>query len=317
MNSISVVIPCYNASAHLAEALESVLLQTRQPKEIIVVDDRSTDDSVAIARRFPVRVVQLRENVGCGAARNEGYRAATGDVVANLDGDDRWEPNHLEVLGGLFDAHPDAGVAATGVRYFGGQDKPRLPRMPDGVPQMMFWECFRATPVPSPSSGARRSALLEVVGTYNDRHGSAEDFGRWLWLSLSNKFVGSHQITGLYRWHDAQLSSRPELQRVSMHRYRLELIAHLWRIGQDDVAAEAERRELAYWTADLRDMWQGRHVEAMRGLLSLAPQLPGASARLVRTYERRASLSPLIARTWDRMPLGARGVVKRLVAAVR
>ena len=317
MNSISVVIPCYNASAHLAEALESVLAQTRQPKEIIVVDDRSTDDSVAIARRYPVRVVELPENVGCGAARNEGYRHATGDVVANLDGDDRWEPNHLETLGALFDAHPDAGVAATAVRYFGGQDKPRLPRLPDGEPTEMFWECFRSVPVPSPSSGARRSALLQVVGKYNDRRGYAEDFGRWLWLSLNHKFVGSHQITGGYRWHDAQLSRRPEQQRLAVHEYRLELIAHLRQTGRHEMAAEAERRELGYWLDDLRDLWQGRRVEAMRALIAMAPLIPGASATMVRTYRWRASLSPFIARTWDRVPLGARGAVKRLVAAVR
>src|SRR5262245_48814013 len=87
--SISIVVPCYNGALYLRETLESALAQTVPPLEVIVVDDGSTDDSVAIARSFgnAVRVV-CQQNKGVSAARNNGIQHATGDYIMFLDGDD-------------------------------------------------------------------------------------------------------------------------------------------------------------------------------------------------------------------------------------
>src|SRR5687768_15522377 len=86
--SISVVIPCYNNAAHLAETLASVRAQSRKPLEVIVVDDASTDDSAAVVRGFEgVRLLGLERNSGTSLARNTGLFGARGDMVAWLDGD--------------------------------------------------------------------------------------------------------------------------------------------------------------------------------------------------------------------------------------
>ena len=95
--SVSVVIPCYNAAAYLRETLDSALGQTHPPLEVIVVDDGSTDDSAAIAQSYgpPVRVIR-QENQGESVARNRGIDEAKGDWIAFLDADDLWKPTKLQ-----------------------------------------------------------------------------------------------------------------------------------------------------------------------------------------------------------------------------
>jgi hypothetical protein len=94
--TISVIIPCHNAAAFIADALRSVLAQTVPALEVLVIDDGSTDDSAKRAEAFgpPVRVMR-QENRGVSAARNRGLDAARGDWVAFLDADDLWLPNKL------------------------------------------------------------------------------------------------------------------------------------------------------------------------------------------------------------------------------
>ena len=98
---ITVVVPLYNGGPFIEEALRSVNQQTRQADEVIVVDDGSSDDGPAIVRRlageFPVWLI-TQANAGQSAARNVGVEQAHGDVVAFLDQDDIWYPDHLERL---------------------------------------------------------------------------------------------------------------------------------------------------------------------------------------------------------------------------
>ena len=95
--TVSVVIPAYNIEGYVSRAIESVLAQTRRPHEIIVVDDGSTDETAEIIKKFAPRVCCLhKENGGLSSARNAGIRAATGEWMAFLDGDDEWLDNCLE-----------------------------------------------------------------------------------------------------------------------------------------------------------------------------------------------------------------------------
>jgi glycosyltransferase involved in cell wall biosynthesis len=103
---VSVVIPTYNRRRFIAEAVDSALGQTWSDLEVIVVDDGSTDDTVALLdRRFgrKIRVVRLPTNRGQSTARNMGVAVATGEVVAFLDSDDVWLPHKLERQLPLFD----------------------------------------------------------------------------------------------------------------------------------------------------------------------------------------------------------------------
>lgn len=94
---VSIVIPCYNGARYLAPAVESALDQTHPRCEVLVVDDGSTDESVAIAERYAPRVRLLRgDHAGACAARNKGLSAATGTFVQFLDADDLLAPNKIE-----------------------------------------------------------------------------------------------------------------------------------------------------------------------------------------------------------------------------
>lgn len=110
-SKVSVVIPAYNAARFIEKALASVCAQTRPADEIIVVDDVSGDDTVACLEPWvrDGRVVLVRHaaNTGPGGARNSGVERATGDVVAFLDADDEWFPNHLALGAAALEAHPE------------------------------------------------------------------------------------------------------------------------------------------------------------------------------------------------------------------
>ena len=93
---LSVIVPCYNAAPFVGEAITSILNQSCLPEEIVIVDDGSTDDSVAQIGRFEGQVRLLRQaNAGAAAARNAGLAATCGQLVAFLDADDLWPPDSL------------------------------------------------------------------------------------------------------------------------------------------------------------------------------------------------------------------------------
>ena len=94
--TVSVVIPVYNGSAYLDEAIDSVFAQTYPNVELVVVDDGSTDESGTVAMRHGSDLIYARqERVGNGAARNEGARLSSGGWLSFLDADDRWLPEKL------------------------------------------------------------------------------------------------------------------------------------------------------------------------------------------------------------------------------
>ena len=116
---VSCIIPVYNGERFVGEAIATVLAQSHQPVEVIVVDDGSTDGTSAVVRTFGSSVHYIEQpNAGPPAARNAGIRAAQGEFVGFLDADDRWHPEKLTRQLALFDAEPELDCCLTLVRLF-------------------------------------------------------------------------------------------------------------------------------------------------------------------------------------------------------
>jgi len=131
---VSVVITTYNQAQYIAETVLSALNQTYPHREVIVVDDGSTDGTGARLAPFRDRVVLVRqENQGVAASRNTGVRSAKGELIAFLDGDDLWEPHKLAVQVAAYQAHPRSGLIAVDACTFSGSEVLRKSSLPWGT----------------------------------------------------------------------------------------------------------------------------------------------------------------------------------------
>ena len=247
---ISAVLPCFNGTAYLEEALSSIRSQTRPVDEVIVVDDGSTDGSAELAERWGATVIRHGVNRGEGAARNTGWRAATGDAIAWLDADDSWRPNHVEVVAALLERHPDAACAFGAVQRFGLDDQLITGFVPVGEPCELLHEAFQSWLHASIGCIMRRAAL-EGVGGYEEEERTSVDFDLWLKLAHRYRFVATHEVTANWRWHEAQQSASALGQILAVHRYRRRFLKTLRANGEDALAEELEPLARPAWTAHL------------------------------------------------------------------
>lgn len=114
--NFSVIIPLYNKEAEIERTVRSVLAQTLQPTEIVIVDDGSTDRSAEIVESIQSPLIKLirQTNAGECAARNCAMAEATGDYYALVDADDAWKPDFLKTVAAMIDEFPDCGIYSTG-----------------------------------------------------------------------------------------------------------------------------------------------------------------------------------------------------------
>lgn len=170
--SVSVVIPCHNAQYTIARAIQSALSQSVSPKEIIVVDDGSTDASAAIAENLGVKVIR-QANAGPSAARNAGIAVATGDFILPLDADDYLDPRCIEVMMQKA-AASGADIVASAFRMFGETDDEVRP------PESVTIDSFLARNPIGCCSAVRRAKVLEVGGYNPNMVWSWEDYDLWV-----------------------------------------------------------------------------------------------------------------------------------------
>lgn len=122
MPKVSIIVPCYNQGAYLEEAVGSVLDQTFQDFEILIVDDGSNDpETISMLEGYerPKTRVMRTDNQGLAAARNNGIREAKGQYILPLDADDKIGPGYLEDAVGILDRHSDIGIVYSEAAYFG------------------------------------------------------------------------------------------------------------------------------------------------------------------------------------------------------
>lgn len=327
MLSASVVIPCRNGERFLAAAIASVRAQTRAPCEIIVVDDGSTDASRAVALAAGVTSLSLGQPSGVSAARNHGIDASRGDVVAFLDADDMWDPDHLARLLGALERHPEADIAFGLVRVTGepGSDlsfdrdvAAIIGMLGDGPEELGEWLLI-ANPLAQSATAARREALRSVGG-YDASMRYAEDYDLWLRLAVHRRFICCHSFTCTYRVHPQQVSARRDAVPLFIEaswRARVRYLESIRLLGDTSREALGLTRVQQSWTRDIQEMSWMAEWKAVDALLRALVSLPDSEwrERSLRRWRRRRQAGPLwsiVRATWDAMPSTAQEVVRRL-----
>jgi glycosyltransferase involved in cell wall biosynthesis len=200
--AFTVVLAAYNEEDYVGDAIGSVLAQTREDFELMVVDDGSADATAEVVRGFesdPRLTLISQENRGLAASLNRGIRAGSGPYSALIDADDLWMPTYLEKLGEALDHHPEAGFAYTDAwwydvarrrfwrrtisEYLGAPDDP--PIDPDQFLRLLMKAnfVFGLTTI-------RRSAF-DAVGGFNEALRACEDYELWIRL-LANGYPAAH-----------------------------------------------------------------------------------------------------------------------------
>lgn len=242
---VSIIIPCYNHAHFLPDAIHSAVNQSWPHCEIIVVDDGSTDDSAAVARRYPAVKVVAQTNQGLAAARNAGLRASTGDLVIFLDADDRLWPDAAQIAVEVFAAHPLAAMVFGHCRIVNAAGIPRRTNMVR-VRACYYEELLRDNSIWTPAMAAFRRSVLDIVGLFDVGNSPAADYD--LYLRISRDFpVVSHDATVVdYRQHADNMSRDPVLMLEATLAVLRSQEAHL---GTDPRRAAAYRDAMANWRA--------------------------------------------------------------------
>ncbi len=188
MVETSVIIPTYNRLSFLREAVESVLAQSYQFFELIIVDDGSADATADFVGKLAGNVKYLfQSNQGPSAARNCGIEAAKGRFITFLDSDDLWHPNKLGIQVEFMNAHQEAMVCYTDEIWIrrGVRVNPRQKHRKHSG--WIFEHCLPLCIV-SPSSVLMRREFFETVGLFDEALPSCEDYDLWLRASLRFPF---------------------------------------------------------------------------------------------------------------------------------
>lgn len=221
---VSVIIPCFNAEAFLAETLQSVCGQTYRRLQILVVDDGSTDRTAEIAADCVRRDERVRlltkPNGGLSSARNFGIDHARGKYVSFVDGDDLWHPSKIGKHVAHLGSDEAIGVSYSATQFIsatGGKLHRRFPKMGN----LSDYDLFCRNPVTTGSTAVFRREVFEHH-RFDETLFGYEDVDCWLRIAFAPpakwRFEGIPELLTLYRVHSQSLSSKFEQQHESAQR---------------------------------------------------------------------------------------------------
>jgi len=265
--TVSVVIPLFNAVDLIRDTVGTVLSQTWNDWELIVIDDGSTDGSGSVLRAFGDRVrYYAYENGGVAKARNRGIALARGRYLALLDHDDLWAPKKLEQQVAVLERRPEVGLVTTGIAHLERDGTPKRD-YPTG-PSSRFYQLFVKGFGPTPSTVMIRRTAIEQAGGFDERFSSAGMDDHELWPRLADvcEFALVDEPLTFHRGkikeaHEVGLWHRELLNELLFERYQ-----HL---------PERRRYLLEERAAYLSDMgkWYATHGERGKGRALLAQSL--------------------------------------------
>lgn len=223
MKKVSVIVPIYNVERYIESTIQSVLNQTYQNFELLIVDDGSPDRSVEICKQFTdPRVALIRQaNRGLAGARNTGICQSQGTYIAFLDGDDIWLPNKLEKHIHHLENSPSVGLSFSRSEFMDESGNRSGTYTRSKLTEITPLDLLRDNPIGNGSAAVLRREVLDEIGFQNNQFRSeetfyfdehflqAEDLECWLRIAIKTEwqFEGVPDPLTLYRVNSGGLSA--------------------------------------------------------------------------------------------------------------
>lgn len=214
---ISVIIPLYNKETSIATALRSVMAQSYQDFEIVVVDDGSTDSGAEIVESFDdTRIHLIRQaNAGVSAARNRGIEEAKGEYVAFLDADDEWMPEFLAEVVALQKEFPECRAQATNYVFnsSGTKSPTILRKLPFNGKHGVLTNYFEVASISHPPVCSIcvciERKLLQKIGGFPIGIKSGEDLLTWARIAVHTQWAYSLKALAQYNFDQVSIKEPP------------------------------------------------------------------------------------------------------------
>jgi glycosyltransferase involved in cell wall biosynthesis len=223
---ISIVIPLYNKANAIEETVLSVLDQTFSDFEIVIINDGSTDASLAVTEGIEDSRINIysTKNQGVSAARNYGITRAQADYIAFLDADDIWLPNHLEHLNTLLQKFPNCGLYCSA--YAKQYESIRTPAIFKNIPIKNNWmgivdnyfESSLKNSLAWTSATMVPKSILEALNGFNEsiKLGAGEDTDLWIRIALQHPVAFCNSVTAI---HNLQSENRISNSKTDLRQF--------------------------------------------------------------------------------------------------
>jgi glycosyltransferase involved in cell wall biosynthesis len=263
MPEIAVLMPVYNASKYIHDAIDSILAQSFRDFSLLIVDDGSTDDTPEIVTRFKdrrIRYIPIPRNEGIVKALNKGIEETDSKYIARMDADDVAMPERLSIQKSILDNDSSIGVVGSALSVIGTEKKVFYPNTDSLIKICMLEENSIAHP-----SVVYRTELVKKR-PYSNEFPYAEDYNLWVELSFITRYRNISQPLVNYRTHSGQVSSFYKLKqsqsREGVKRKYLQMITGVkfneqyYQIHNGFIAGKinCRKEELLDWVDLLRNM---------------------------------------------------------------
>ena len=227
-------MPVFNASKHLHEAIESILNQTYQEFEFIILNDKSTDDSLEIIKYYEkidtrIVVINKNKNIGPALLRNEGFDLSQGEFIALMDADDVSMPTRFEKQLLVFEKNPEIGVCGTWFTLFGATIKTSIIKH-DEFHENLKMKFLIDSYIGNPTVMIRKSDLKSE--RFSAFYVPIEDYDLWSRMIYKTKFYNIQESLLNYRWHDSNIT---QTKRENIdEKHKTIRMSHLIEFGIDE-----------------------------------------------------------------------------------
>ncbi|WP_071150364.1 glycosyltransferase family 2 protein [Bacteroides ndongoniae] len=216
---ISIIIPLYNKEHSIASTLQTVLNQTFQDFEIIIVNDGSTDHSIDEVSKITDSRIRLinQTNAGVSAARNRGIEEAKGEFIAFLDADDEWKPDYLKTQYELAQKYPECSVFACNYEFKDAKGKVtptiirKLPfKGKDGILSNYFEVASCSHPPICSITIMVKKRVIQSIGGFPIGVKSGEDLLTWARLAVNGEIAYNKQAYAIFNVEGYSISEKPK-----------------------------------------------------------------------------------------------------------